>query len=48
MDILLTSFKEAVSLSSFKKLIKKWVSQGSPYRLGKSCIPGVGFVDSQR
>ena len=45
-DILTSSFKEAVSLSSFKKFIKKWVPQACPCRLCKNYIPEVGFVES--
>ena len=44
--ILPTWFKEAVSLNSFKKLIKKWVLQACPCRLCKNYIPGVRFVES--
>ena len=46
LDILPTSFKEAVSLNSFKKLIKKWGPEACPCRLCKNYIPGVGFVES--
>ena len=35
-DILLTSFKEGVSLKSFKRLIKKWVPQACHCRLSKN------------
>ena len=45
-DILPTLLKEAVSLNSFKKLIKKWVPQACPCRLCKNYITGVGFVES--
>ena len=38
--IFLASFKKAVSLNSFKKLIKKWVPQACPCRLCKNYIPG--------
>ena len=38
--------KGVVLLNSFKKLIKKWVPQACPFRLCKSFIPGVGFVES--
>ena len=46
MGILPALFKEAVSLNSFKKLIKKWVSQACPFRLCQNCISGVGFSES--
>ena len=45
-DILPTSFKEEVSLNSFKKSMKKWVPQAYPCRLCKNYIPGDGFVES--
>ena len=45
-DIFLASFNEAVSLNSFKKLIKKWVPQACPCRLCKNNIPGECFVES--
>ena len=45
-DILPSSFKEAVLLNSFKKLIKKWVTQACPCRLCENSIPEEGFVES--
>ena len=45
-DILPASFTRAVSLNSFKKLIKEWVPQACPCRLCKNYIPRVGFVES--
>ena len=35
-NILLATFKEGVSFNSFKKLIKKWVSEACPCRLCKN------------
>ena len=46
MWVILPASMKAVSLSSFKKLIKKWVSQACPCRLCKNYIPGVRFVES--
>ena len=45
-DVLPISFKEAVPLNSFKKLIKKWVPQTCPCRMCKNYILVVGFVES--
>ena len=45
-DILPTSFKEEVSLNSFKKVSNKWVPKACPCRLCKNYIPGTGFVES--
>ena len=42
-DILPASFKEAISLNNFEKLIKKWVPLACPCRLCKKCIPRLGF-----
>ena len=45
-DIIPSSFKKAVSLNNFKKLIKKRVTQACPCKLCKKYIPGIGFVKS--
>ena len=45
-DILATSFNKAVSLNTFKKLIKKWVPVACLCRLCKNYRPWVGFVKS--
>ena len=46
-DIFATSFnRKAVSLNSFKKLIKKWVPAACLGRLCKNYRPWVGFVKS--